>query len=57
MPQVGRALYLLGRRPRPAERRQQDAHEDADDGDHHQQLDQGEGGRRPAAPHAVPNGE
>jgi hypothetical protein len=32
----------VGRFPRPRKRRQQDGCEDADDGDHHQQLDEGE---------------
>ena len=43
---VGSAGHRAGGRPRRAQRRQQDADEQGDDRDHHQQLDEREGGRR-----------
>jgi hypothetical protein len=47
--QVVAALHSLGRLAHSLHRRQQQADEDPDDGNHHQQLDQSE--RSPAADH------
>ena len=44
--QVVDALRAAGRFARGLHRRQQQRHQNADDGDHHQQLDQGEAAPR-----------
>jgi hypothetical protein len=41
LPEMARALYFSSRFPNQVDRRQQQRHEDADHGDHHQEFDEG----------------
>ena len=50
LPEITGAYGLVGPHPAPADRRQQQGGENPDDGDDHQQFDQGESDDLPAVP-------